>query len=626
MNLTESGRSHGVAIVVGSVLLIVLLALAITVDVVRAGYKTKSDESTYVTMTFSLAYDRDLAYERRDLERFWKTYEGGPEGIFLKRGKRLRIRLDGSPPFAHLTKTADPRSDRLYFGKAMLYPVVAAPFVWLFGINGLLVLHALLLASAGACGYAFLVARSRPGPALIFTLAFIFASVLPVHAVFLMPELLNYTIVFVAYFLWLYKEVAPTRVRPLDGGASDIAAAILLGSATYSKPNIALLVAPLVLLCWSRRQWRRGLAIGLAFAGTAAVWFVANAVVTGEFNYQGGDRKTFYSAPSPAPPGKGFPFDAPDATWEHRGEPVVTDELGAENALKPSEILRLLGNNLKYFLIGRHFGLVPYFFPGVAAVLAWAFSDDRFRRWKVLTLGGALATSLALLIVLPYTWSGGGGPPGNRYFLSIYPTMFFLVPPLESFTWPFVAWIGGAIFTAKMLVNPFYSAKFTWEAVERGLVRQLPIELTMYRDLPALLDPSIRGRIPYGNPRMLLYFLDRNAFPPEPEGMWVAATGRADILVRAVDPIDRLFVTVYSPIRTTFTVSAGRSPVTVTITPDARQTFTLDATSIRGQSGYVCLLSARSSDGFTPHLRDPRSVDSRYLGVQMNLALEKSDP
>jgi hypothetical protein len=143
----------------------------------------------------------------------------------------------------------------------------------------------------------------------------------------------------------------------------------------------------------------------------------------------------------------------------------------------------------------------------------------------------------------------------------------------------------------------------------------------MYRDLPVMLDPAIRGQIPYGNPRMLLYFLDHHAFPPEPNGIWVSANGRADIVVHAAGRIERFDVTAYSPVRTTFTVSAGRSPAIVAIAPDTRVTFSVDATSVRSLTGYTCLLSARSSDGFTPHLRDPQSDDWRNLGVQMNFTM-----
>src|SRR3989442_1795693 len=115
------------AVVAGAVLLIVLLAAAISVDVVRTSYKIKSDEATYVAMTLSLAYDGDLSYERRDLERFWGIYEAGPEGIFLKRGQQLHVRSTPSPPFVSLIKTPHRRDDRPYFGQGMIYFIAAAP-------------------------------------------------------------------------------------------------------------------------------------------------------------------------------------------------------------------------------------------------------------------------------------------------------------------------------------------------------------------------------------------------------------------------------------------------------------------------------------------------------------------
>jgi Glycosyltransferase family 87 len=618
-------RSNEGAALVGALALVFMLAAAISVDVVRAGYKVKSDEATYVAMTLSLAYDGDLSYERRDLERFWGIYEAGPEGIFLKRGKQIRIRLTGSPPFVLVTKSADRRPDRLYFGKAMIYSIAAAPFVRLFGMNGFLVFHALVLFAACACGYLFLAARSRPGPALAFTAAFVGASVVPVYAVFLMPEIFNFSMIFVAYFLWLYKEVAAPRSPLVAGRASDLLAAVLIGVATYSKPSNAVLAVPLVLLPLWRRQWRQGFVVGVVFAAAAAALFGMNAAVTGDFNYQGGERKQFYSAPgNPPPPGAGFPFDAPEGTWEARGQRVVTNALGADNVLRPSEIVRLFGNNVKYFLVGRHFGFVPYFFPGAIALIAWAFSRERFVAWRVLTVGAVAVATITLLVVLPYTWSGGGGPPGNRYFMTIYPALFFIVPPLDGAALPLLAWIGGALFTAKMVVNPFYSAKFTWEATERGWARRLPVELTMANDLPVMLDPSIKARIPYGHdPTVLLYFLDRHAFPPEPDGMWISGGGRADIIVRAVDPIERFTITAYSPIRTTLTVSAGAAPVSVSLAPQGHATFDVDATSVRGLNGYASLLSARSSDGFTPRLLDPASPDGRNLGVMINFRVTR---
>src|SRR5258705_240041 len=83
-------------LLVAAILLIVLLAAAMSVDVVRSS-GLKGDEATYVSMALSLAYDGDLTYQRRDLERFYGLYQQGPEGIFLKGGKRIRVGLNGTP-------------------------------------------------------------------------------------------------------------------------------------------------------------------------------------------------------------------------------------------------------------------------------------------------------------------------------------------------------------------------------------------------------------------------------------------------------------------------------------------------------------------------------------------------
>ena len=67
-------------------------SIALSVDIVQVGYSIKGDEATYVSMALSAAADRDLAFDRRDLHRFWSLYGRGPEGIFLKRGKDLASR------------------------------------------------------------------------------------------------------------------------------------------------------------------------------------------------------------------------------------------------------------------------------------------------------------------------------------------------------------------------------------------------------------------------------------------------------------------------------------------------------------------------------------------------------
>ena len=611
----------------GAILLIVSLAAAISVDVVKTDNGIKGDEATYVSMALSLAFDHDLTYQRRDLERFWGLYRWGPDGIFLKRGKLWRVRTDDTPPFVHVRRAPDPNSDRLYFGKALLYPLAVAPLVWAFGLNGFLVFNVLLLFGVCVCGYHFLAARGRPGPALAFTLAFVGATIVPVYAVFLTSDVFNFALVFFAYFLWLYKEVASGAGAGRIGGVrSDVAAAALLGLATFSKPLNVLLVGPVVLLLWWRRRYWAGLAVGLVFAVSAGALFGINALSSGEFNYQGGDRRTFYSK---------FPFDSPVNTWNHLAETrgsveMTTNDSDAGSVLDPSEFVNRFAHNVEYFLIGRHFGFIPYFFPGFVALAWWVASRSRSDPWRVLAFLGLVASTLVLLVFFPYTWSGGGGPPGNRYFMNLYPVLFFLMPP-AAMAPAIVAWMGGALFTAQMVVNPFLIAKSPDRATQRGAARRLPVELTMANDLPVALDVS-RAHVLYTeNPVVLLYFLDERAYIPdriavEPRVVWVSGSGRSDIIVRTEVPLDRLKMTAQSPIRTLFTVSAGGPVLKIPIIPGQVAAFDVPASGVRGLRSYEYLLSVQSSEGFTEHLRTPASDDMRNLGVMIQFTAVVAPP
>ena len=618
MTYADSRSRHLGPLTLGFVLFIVGGVLAMAVDVPRTGYGLKSDEANYVAAALSAAYDGDLAFDRNDLVRFEGLYHQGPDGIFLKRGKVLRFRVDGSFPFVHKVKREDPNPNRLYFGKSIAYSVAAAPFVRAFGLNGLLLFHVLLLAASGVAAYVFLSAQSPPLAAATFVSAFLGASVLPVYGVFLMPEIFNVTLVMLAYFFWLYKEVAPDS--PLTRRWTDILAVVLLGIGTYSKPiPIAILVAPIVLLAWLRRRWQTGLMLGAIAVAVTGLCFTVNAAVSGEFNYQGGDRKYFALR---------FPFETPEATWQSFRGSVTTDASTPREVLTSSELPARFARNVAYFLVGRHFGFVPYFFPGVVAIGWWLMSRSRRDAWRLCVFGALVASAIATLIYLPWTWSGGGGPLGNRYISPVYPLVVFLIPAGISIAPGVVAWVGGAIFTAKMLVNPFWAAKFTYLVTEKGPARRLPVELTMANDLPVRLAQPLRAPIQYrDDPGVKLYFLDQNAWPPEPTGVnddgsrkfsiWVSGSGRADIIVRCAWPIERLQVEVESPIHTVLTLAAGADPVTRTIVPRQVQAFDLKTAGVRGFGDYDYLLTVRSTDGFIPHLMEPGNGDYRNLGAQV---------
>ena len=589
------GRGIDPGLLAIGLLLLFGACTALTVDVVRTGYGVKGDEATYVAMALSVAHDGDLVYDSRDIARLHEVYEGGPSGIFLKRGGG-----------------GYDRYDRLYFGKAYIYSLLSAPFVRIAGLNGMLLFHVVLLAGMVLVAYLFLAARSPRLVAIFSALAFFGVSIVPLHAVFLSSEIFNAACVTFAYFCWCYKEVAP-RWRDrwatwMWGPGSDVVAAVLLGLATFSKPSHALLILPPVLLAAGRRRVRRSVLIAAVFVMVVSTSFAINAAITGELNYQGGMRKTFYGS---------YPFEQAGVTFDNRGISMTTNDVD-EDAWRVG-FLSLLPTNLRYFLIGRHFGLLPFFFPGLVAISLFLLARRERSSWQWCTLCVVALSAVVLSGTMPYSWSGGGGPPGNRYFLSIYPALLFLTPSLSSTLPAVVAWAGGALFTAHILMNPFVAAKQPYLNTERGLLRALPVELTMVDDLPIALDRS-RHRIAYrSDPELLLSLLDHNVHRSGGLDLWVAGKNRADIVVRSGNCLSSVAVTLRSPVANQVTVHFGGDEATTDLQPGVEVQVSLSPSGIHVRGRWAYLLSVRTSAGFIPSRLVPGSGDQRFLGAVIAL-------
>jgi hypothetical protein len=601
--------------------LIGLVWAALNIDPPRIGMTgLKGDEATYVSMALSAAYDGDLVFQRQDLERFWAKYQCGPDGIFLKRGKLTRLMFNARPPFVRLMTYADAPGDTLYYGKAFIHAVFAAPFVRVFGINGLPLFNVLLLALVAFAGYRFARTRS-PGPqSAFFTFAFFGASIVPVYLTWYAPEIFNLACVFLGYFCWLYKEVAPPASgrwsRFLRGAGSDVAGAMLLGMATFSKPLNVLFIAPLVLLLWWRKRWVAGVIVGVVFVAMVGGLFSVNAAISGEFNYQGSGspdgRKIFYGR---------FPLSTAEVRFENAqgSGPMISNDSDVDTNFAPGWLPQL-GLNIFYFFLGRHAGFIPYFFPGVVVLALWFARWREIRLWQVLVLGVTCGSTLAVLVMLPQTWNGGGGPIGNRYFLNFYPALFFLLPPLGSMAGPAVAWIGGTLFTAQALVNPFLAASQPHINADHGAVRMLPVELTMVDDLPIKLD---RWRIDFTvatNPDLVLFLIDENVYPPEPAGVWVHGERRGDLLLRSRVPLSGIRVTLSSPIPNRVRVSMERRSVTVDLKPGEPVDVVMASQGgVHATGWFNRVLSVTPERGFVPMNTPGGSQDKRFLGVLLRL-------
>ena len=121
---------------------------------------------------------------------------------------------------------------QLYFGKAFLYGVLAAPFALAGGLGGLLVFNFACFALLLTAGYLWLRPGSRRAAALAFTLVFLAASIAPLYAFWLTSDALNFALVFMAFAVAVAPPGEPPR--PLQWRALGfvlLAAADLLQAA-----------------------------------------------------------------------------------------------------------------------------------------------------------------------------------------------------------------------------------------------------------------------------------------------------------------------------------------------------------------------------------------------------------
>jgi hypothetical protein len=622
---------------------VVLLAWAITVNYPKLSYGFFSDASTYYGLGHSLADDGDFEFRREDLVRVWREFPSGPEGIFLKRGADLDVRLDGAAPFVHVAARPDPDPTRLYFAKSFLYPLFAAPFIWLFGTNGFLVLHVIVVLVTFLCAYAFLVARSQPLPAVLFAGAFVFVSVVPVYLVWLTPDLFNLGLVTLGYFFWLYKEVASPatpagtpRSPWLVGPRSDLVAAVWLGLATFSKPTHVLLMLPVLAFFAWRRRWWRGFVTGVVFSAVVLGFFGANIAVTGEWNYQGGDRKTFYSGAE----SRGFPFQTDDRTFDSTGIGRATNGVLLDVLTSRDAVVDVFRHNLVYFLVGRHTGFAAYYLPGLAAIVLFLAARRQQAAWGWLVLAGGVGSAVFLMLYMPFTYSGGGGPVGNRYFLGVYPVFLFLVPALLT-PWPAVVTAAlSALFVAPLLNNPFYTSFYPGEHTKTGLYRWLPLELSLVNDLPVNVSPS-RSRQPIGgSPPLSAYFMDDNAYSREQEWFWVRGESRADVMLRAPAPLEttaegerarplrvpRMEVTLETgPRANQVTIRTAVVTQVVEVPANDRRSVVVEMGPglpykpyPENPTNYVYAISIANTAGFIP-LFEGGGRDNRFLGINVKL-------
>jgi len=559
-----------------------------------------ADEATYFAITQSLAHDFDLEYsmQGQDLNRYYRKFGSGPQGIFLKKGK----------------------DEKIFFAKSFIYPLFSAPFLKIFGVNGFYVFHTILLMLMVLMGTMYFSLHNTPQLSLSTTLTFLFASVAMVYFIWISPDFFNIFMAFTVMFLWLYKhkhKEKKTEDTPKKWGArfllsdgSDFLAAALAGMAFFSKPPNIILLGPLVVHTLFKKKFVKTAIILLIFIVVTGAFWGTNYLVTGEWNYQGGERKTFYSED-----GNGFPVEAKKLTFDNTGWSMTSEDY-EQSHLLPAKISVY---NFFYYFIGRFTGIIWYFFPAFLFLILFFIRKKSWEQWLILcAISGGI---LIYIVLMPDNYAGGGGALANRYFLSIYPLFLFLPGIKRNSKELMSSWLMAAIFISPILISPFLHSQYPATHAKKLPFKLLPVEMSLVNNHPTMTNPNA-FRQEVGTPENLgwLHFLDDNFFPKrkEEDGFWTKGDRSCEMILKTWFPVKELRLHLLNNPRASneIKVKVGGKTQRITLGKNQRGTLSFPINRVfKMKENRLYKIKIKASEGSIPYFEYRENEESRFIGV-----------
>jgi hypothetical protein len=395
---------------------------------------------------------------------------------------------------------------------------------------------------------------------------------------------------------------------------SDYLAAILVGVATFSKPPNIILMGPLVVHAFLKKKFLRALLIVLLFFFSLSLFFGTNYLLTSDWNYQGGERKSFIG---------NFPLEKEKLDFDSLGH-TMTSENYFERFLLPPKFIIF---NMFYYFFGRFTGIAWYFFPAFLAFILFFFSKRRLHDW--LTFATILGGILIYIILMPDNYGGGGGTLANRYFLNIYPLFLFLPREKKSRREIVLIWIMASLFISQILVSPFRSSAQPATHAKRFPFKALPVEMTQLNNLPTNTNPdAFRVNIwPLRPPpqKEFLHFLDDNFYPRlEPTGIWTRGTGTCEMILKTYYPLREIVVHLLNNPRNNNEIRVRVEWKTQKISLMSRQTGTLRfpvGNGFQMKAVHLYRIKIKAAKDSIPYFEDETSRERRYLGVFFELEL-----
>lgn len=619
-------RTVFLALVLLSAVLVVL-----PISLTKPGFPAtlRADEPAYVLAAESLVHDRDLRCDDKDLQRLFDEYP------YLTVNNLILASPDG-------WRT-------LYFGKPFVYSLFAAPFVALWGSRGMVAFNMVLVAAILWMGVLHLRRFNDDTTSALFATGFVLWSTTLSYAFWLHPEL--FMMAGTAACLFFGLDIAareqvvtaaagrwPSTLAPALSGAS-------LALAAYHKPVLALIGLPVVVALLRLRHWRR-IMMWMGGATAAGILAIAGSylLIGQPTAYLGLDRSGFTVTDPYHPPitpretsndVAGVDGAGSREGGAREGDTTVDSEETEPRAadwwwlFRPPDIEpQELAEDLSYFFLGRHTGLLVYQpIAAICLLLFVLYARRSAARWTlVLSL---VAIAGFFLILIPFNWHGGGGFVGNRYFVMVYPAFLFLVTRVGP-SWITVAsWLVGSALLGPMVIAPL--GGLVSQPTLQAHARNKPFQPFLY-ELSLRELPGHQG-IVFDN----AYFLGRKDQTRPINGeLWMQGADTVEVWVQATEPQDMwVFDLRTAALTNTVTIALGNDrktvelehgkPLRVILRPDApdriRHDWDIYYTERRDVFAYR--LTVTSATGEIPRWRweNPHTF---YLGTAVTY--RGSDP
>jgi hypothetical protein len=442
-----------------------------------------------------------------------------------------------------------------------------------------------------------------------------------IYCLWISPDFFNLFLVFTILFLWLYKhqvkESEKTVEKPgkmfsfLLSDWSDYLAGLLIGIAVFSKPPNIVLLGPIVLHTIFKKKVLKTSLITLCFLITSGIFWGTNYMVTGEWNYQGGNRKTFHFV---------YPLEKENITFDS----IKTQEMTADGyAQKHFLPAKFVPYNFFYYFFGRFTGITWYFFPALLFLIFFFFEKKHLLRWLIFI--GIFAEILIYIVFMPDNYGGGGGTLANRYFLNIYPMFLFLPAGKRKIRDIVVIWIMAAILIAPILISPYSHSHYPSTHVKTLPFKAFPVEMTLVNNFPTNTNPWAFRQEVGTHPNIgWLHFLDDNFHrrieesEVEKRGFWTRGPYTSEIILKTYYPVKRLdFRLLNNPrMRNEITVQVGRQKKKITLGTKQRGTLSFSPVKpFKIKALHLYRIKIRASKGSTPYYEIETSKERRFLGV-----------